>query len=193
MRLLSFRHPLRALTHFLKKIRGHPLQILGVHLVERAEILAVDVEDGHDATFPENGDDDLGPRGAVAGDVSRKLFDVGHDDGLPRRPGGPANAPSALDAGAGDGPLERAEDELGLAAVCGFHFVEADPEEVERFLEDGGRVGQVGRAVGFVCRDGRDLGQYFFIPSGFVGGCEGECFCHDVGMFVCVDGGFWGC
>ena len=112
------------------------LQPNPVFLVESGEAVAVDVEDSGDGSVGSmDGDNDLAAGGAAAGDVPGELLDVRDDDGLIPLPGGAADALPEGDVHAGDGALERAENEL-----VPRHAVEAGPPESEGFVQDGGDV-----------------------------------------------------
>src|ERR671913_2648622 len=60
------------------------LAALAVVLVEPIGTRAVQIEDAQNRSILDQGHDELGPRGAVAGDVPRKGVDIGDDyRGLP--------------------------------------------------------------------------------------------------------------
>src|SRR3970040_2689732 len=62
-------------------------------MIKGSALFRIDVEHRYQpASLVRHGDNDLGARAAVAGDVSRKQVHVRHDHGLPRGSGGPAHA-----------------------------------------------------------------------------------------------------
>ena len=87
-------------------------EVLLVDGVEGVKVGAVDVQHGDDLAVLSYGYDDLALGGGGAGDVSREFMDVGHDDRLVLRPRRAADAFVVRDACAGDGSLERTEDQL---------------------------------------------------------------------------------
>lgn len=108
------------------KHTSQSLQPLPIRLIEPRLDGTVHVDDGHrlllDAHVAvvrvqhvdRDGHHDLAPARAVAGDVARELFDVGHELRLLGRGGGAAHAAAEGDGLAGDLALEGPEDERGV-------------------------------------------------------------------------------
>ena len=80
--------------------------------VEGVVVGTINIEDGDDFAVAADGNDYLTFGGRGTGDVPGKLMYVGNDECLVLRPGGAADASVVRDAGAGDGTLERTEDQF---------------------------------------------------------------------------------
>lgn len=138
-----------------------PLQARAVRLVKSGQPVTVDIQDSDDRTVgSEDRNDDLASRSAAAGDVSRELLHVRDDDGFLPGPGRPADTLRIRDMHAGDGSLERSQDQF----LTG-HPVETGPPETEGFVQDGSDVRHLGDDVCLPFRQGSDLalqGSVFF-------------------------------
>ena len=127
---------------------GQLFETEAVGVVEGAELVAIDVEDGPDGFFflcmcwcvsvgDEQGDNNLAAGLGAAGDVAGELLDVGHDDATLLLPGGTANTLAEGDIGASDRTLECGKNKL----VAG-DTIEACPPESEGVVKEGCGIGE---------------------------------------------------
>jgi len=127
---------------------GNLLEVETVGVVEGAELVAIDVEDGPDGFFflcmcwcvsvgDEQRDDHLAAGLGTAGDMSGKLLYVGHDDAASLLPGGTANALAEGDIGASHRTLECGKNKL----IAG-DTIEACPRESEGVVKEGCGIGE---------------------------------------------------
>lgn len=117
--------------------------------VDRAKTVRDGTVDIQDAQQPPRGvkqrNDDLRPRGRVAGDVTGKHMNVGHDQWLPALGGRPADTFADRDPHTGDPALERAQHELPFS----FQVEAAPVDVVQGVIQEGTEVGGVGDEVAF--------------------------------------------
>ena len=119
------------------------LQAAAVVLGKALRHGAVDVQHAAECAADGQGDDDLGARRRVAGDVARKAVDVRDEQGLPPLRRRAAHAAAELDAHAGGPPHERAEHERAAAQE-----IEARPVDVfQCVIKQARRVGEVRDAL----------------------------------------------
>ncbi len=148
---MLFETPLR----FLDDVSHGFLKEGAVGFVEGGKIGAVDVKNCADlALCIVNGNDDFTVRQRRAGNVSRKLVDVGHNQRAAFLPCRSADATSPCNARASDGPLEWTEYKLITDDT-----VESGPEEMHRFVEQGAEIGHAADGVWLVGHEGAQLGQ----------------------------------
>jgi hypothetical protein len=93
---------------------GESLETSLVILVETPGSRAVEIQHAEDALFRDQGNDNLGPGSGVAGDVARKLVDVGYHERFAPLNGSSAHAFADRDAHAGGLALEGANDQLAI-------------------------------------------------------------------------------
>ena len=109
-----------------------------IFLVEGAELLAVDIDDGDHLVATDDGNDNLGVGPRRTCDVAGELMYVGHDKRLRVGPCLTTDATALGNAVAGHRPLERAELQLAIA-----DDIESHPKIIgQLLLEQGGDIGQ---------------------------------------------------
>ena len=160
------------------------IQIFLVDEVEGVVVGAVDVEDGDDFSLFADGHNNLAFGGGGTGDVSGELMHVGYDERLVLRPGGAADAFAVGDAGTGDGPLERTEDQFGGSPLVPprgggsigdwFDEVEAGPPEMESGVEYCGDVRHIRNKVRLPGNESVDLRDEGLVRCFFMGFEFGE-------------------
>ncbi len=131
------------------------LELLTIDVVEGGGGMRVEIEHRSDgAGGVLDGNDDLRPRGGIAGDVSLERLDVGDDLGLTGASGRAADAPLERDVDASDGTLEGADSKQPRR----HHSIEAGPAGIGDGGVDCGRdVGHGGDRIGADRREAVDL------------------------------------
>ena len=127
------------------ELRRQGLQAARVGCIEAPRSRTVDVEHAEQLIRGDERYDNLGARGGIAGDMSRKLVHVGHQQSAPPCRGRAAHAAAQCDAHAGGLALEGADHQLAT-----LEEIKPGPVEVGQGIEDEcAGVGRVGNEVAF--------------------------------------------
>ena len=92
--------------------------------------------------------------------MTGEFFHVIYDDGVAECPGGAANATAVLDAVAGDGALERTQQQFVT-----FYYIEASPKKAlsKSAVQQGRHVGEYAGRVVLVLDEALQLRQERFV------------------------------
>ena len=116
--------------------------MLTVNAVKSVKFPAVNVYKSNYIAPAQNGNDNFAARQAAAGDVSRKLLNIGNDDAFLALPRCPAHSPSERNSAACDRTLKRPQYQL-----ITFDNIKSCPPESECTVKKSSDVGHICNAV----------------------------------------------